>query len=229
MIWTKGHVMEYQSGGRTGRFLMVATDKPPVDELSDDVMVGWSDSRSISPDQRRKAWALIGEISAWAGYRKSEAAEVNENLKGEFLRGIADRLLADSIQTFSLSDCDMTTARMYIDFLIRFILDNGIPTETPLIELCEDAEQYIYACLMAKRCAVCGRWPVDLHHCEGSKVGMGGDRTKIHNLGRMVMPLCRLHHDEVDIIGQRSFNEKYHLPNGVEADEKICKKYKLKA
>ena len=38
----------------------------------DDVQVGLEDGRKITPEQRRKAFALVGEIAAWSGYEKDE-------------------------------------------------------------------------------------------------------------------------------------------------------------
>ena len=78
--------------------------------------------------------------------------------------------------------------------------------------------------LLNKKCAVCGKH-ADLHHVDA--VGMGNDRNEIHHLGRRVLPLCREHHIECHSIGSKFLMEKYHL-EPVNADEKICKKYRLK-
>ena len=67
----------------------------------------------------------------------------------------------------------------------------------------------------------------EIHHCEGSTVGMGRNRKTMVHLGLELMPLCREHHGECHNIGQKAFNEKYHL-QGIPADEKICKKAGLK-
>ena len=67
----------------------------------------------------------------------------------------------------------------------------------------------------------------EIHHRNGSTVGMGRNRKTMIHLGLELMPLCREHHTECHTIGQTAFDEKYHLV-GVIADEKICKKAGLK-
>lgn len=62
MIATIGKVIE-QPGSLT-----IQTARPDAENLSDTVTVLWQDCRTISPEQRRKAWALIGEIAAATGY-----------------------------------------------------------------------------------------------------------------------------------------------------------------
>ncbi|MDD6697938.1 MAG: putative HNHc nuclease [Veillonellaceae bacterium] len=127
---------------------------------------------------------------------------------------------------FSLSDVDMNTASDFISFLIEFVLANDIPVRFSLAEKAEDIGQYVYACLVHKKCAVCGRH-ADLHHAEGSHVGSGFNRNEVHHLGREALPLCRAHHEEVHRTGEAEFLEKYHL-EPVKLDERLCKIYKLK-
>lgn len=185
-----------------------------------DVQLGLPDGRTISPEQRRKAHALLREIAAYTGYSPQQA---KLTMKHQFM---AQHLEALQKELFSLADCDMTTAREFISYLIEFILEFDIPTGTPLSELCEDIQRYVYACLMHKKCAVCGQ-KAELHHREGSTVGMGRNRTKIVHVGLEVMPLCRLHHTECHSVPEAEFDAKYHL-NGIVADEKICKTWGLK-
>ena len=113
---------------------------------------------------------------------------------------------------------------MFIEFLINFCLENSVPTSRPLHEYADDIEKYVYASLLHKRCIICGR-KADLHHVD--QVGMGYNRNTKPQIGALVMPLCREHHGECHNIGQKAFNEKYHL-QGIPADEKICKKAGLK-
>lgn len=83
----------------------------------------------------------------------------------------------------------------------------------------KDIERYVYACVAHRRCAICGQ-KAEIHEVE--RVGMGRDRRKIHHLGQLVEPLCRQHHAEVDQLGQKSFDEKYHL-QGIRLDEQLCR------
>ena len=128
---------------------------------------------------------------------------------------------------FSLASCDVTTAREFINFLVDFIVENDMPTRVPLIENCEDVARYVYACLLNKKCAVCGRH-ADLHHCNGGIVGMGNNRERVNHIGRPALPLCREHHTEIHSIGQEDFLRRYII-EPVRIDERIAKVYRLKA
>lgn len=183
------------------------------------------DGRRISPEQRRKCYALLGEIAEYTdGIRTAETVDEQKSLlKMEFM---LKRMEATERRMFSLADCDMSTAREFITYLIDFIIANDIPTRVPLIDNCDDIAAYMYACTMHRKCAVCGK-PADIHHCEGSRIGAGVDRTKVHQLGREILPLCRVHHTELHAIPESEFIAKYHLQK-VKLDEALCKRLKFK-
>lgn len=209
---TKGRAMESPQG------VVVYTTRPPVDNLSNEVLVYWQDSRGRTLEQIRKAWALMGEIAEYQGqgkddvYREQSTAFSLKHL--EILQG----------ELFHLSTATVSTARAFINLLIEIILEYGIPTKEPLYGLCDDIERYVYACLMNKKCAVCGK-KTELHHYD--HVGMGRNRREIDHIGVRAYPLCREHHEEIHLIGERAFDEKYHLIP-IAIDQKIAKKYGLK-
>ena len=179
------------------------------------------DGRRISPEQRRKCYALLGEIAEYTdGIRTAETVDEQKRLlKMEFM---LKRMEATERRMFSLADCDMSTAREFITYLIDFIIANDIPTRVPL----DDIAAYMYACTMHRKCAVCGK-AADIHHCEGSRIGAGVDREKVHQLGREVLPLCRVHHTELHAMPESEFITKYHLQK-VKLDEVLCKRLKFK-
>lgn len=214
MITTLGKI--YEQRGIT----YVKTIRPAEDHLADDVTVVWHDSRMISDEQRRKAYALIGEITAWAGYMGREKETVNGHLKQRFLMQQAEEYQR---QMFSLSDCSMTRAREYINWLIDFCLDEDVPTKMPLMDLTDDLEKYSYACLLHKKCAICNR-KAELHHVDA--IGMGYNRQTKPQIGALVLPLCREHHMEYHNIGHTAFVEKYHIVP-VKMDERLAKVYGL--
>jgi len=211
-IMTTGRAMESPSG------VVVYTTRPPVGNLSNEVLVYWQDSRARTLEQIRKAWALMGEIAEYQGqgkddvYREQSTAFSLKHL--EILQG----------ELFHLSTATVSTARAFINLLVEIILEYGIPTKEPLYGLCDDIERYVYACLMNKKCAVCGK-KTELHHVDA--VGMGRNRREIDHIGMRCLPLCREHHDEAHRIGETAFQEKYHLVP-IEIDQKISKKYNLK-
>jgi hypothetical protein len=202
----------------TPKGVVVRTTRPGVDHLSDEVRVIWQDSRGITAEQRRKAWALMTEIAVYQGqgkddvYREQAAAFSLKNL--ETMQG----------QLFHLSTATVSEARAFITLLIEIIIEYGIPTKEPLYGLCDDLPRYMYACLINKKCAVCGR-KAELHHYD--RVGMGNNRNEINHIGMRAMAVCREHHREIDTIGQIAFDEKYHL-EPVAIDENIAKKYRLR-
>lgn len=183
------------------------------------------DGRRITPSQRKKCFALIGEVAEFVeGFRNTETVEsTKEMLKWEFL---LERMSAQERRLFSLSNVDETTASSFIDYLVSFIIKHDIPTKVSLLENCEDITKMVYACLMAKKCVCCGK-PADLHHVD-SVGAHGGDRERINHIGLRCLPLCREHHSESHTIGQQSFIDKYHL-EPVKIDSKICKLYRLNA
>lgn len=202
----------------TPKGCVVRTTRPAVEHLSDEVRVFWADNRCISAEQRRKAWALMTEIAAYQGqdkedvYREQSAAFSIKNF--ESLQG----------HLFHLSTATVSEARDFINLLIEIIIEYGIPTKEPLYGLCDDLPRYMYACLINKKCAVCGR-KAELHHYD--RVGMGNNRNEINHIGMRAMAVCREHHREIDTIGQKAFDEKYHL-EPVAIDENIAKKYRLR-
>lgn len=183
------------------------------------VEIGFCDGRTLSPEQRRKIYSIFGEIADWVGDEKSA---IKEQMKWEFVISRMDKMKK---AIFSLSDVDMNTASDFITFLIDFMLEHDIPSHIPLTELCDDVGKYIYACLMNKRCAVCGK-AGELHHLEGSRIGMGGDRKETPQLGREAVCLCREHHTIIHSMSEYKFMHDNHLV-GVKIDEAIAKKHKL--
>ena len=197
---------------------VVQTTRPDIPNLSDEVRVIWQDSRSITAEQRRKAWALMTEISVFQGQSKEET--YGEQQAAFTLKHL--EILQDGL--FHLSTATVSTARAFITMLVEIIIEYGIPTKEPLYGLCDDLARYTYACLMNKKCAVCGR-KTELHHVDA--VGMGRDRREINHIGMRALPLCREHHDEAHRIGNTAFLERYHL-EPIAIDERIAKKYGLK-
>ena len=186
----------------------------------DKVLCEFPDGRRISPEQRKKAHSLISEIGEWAGYLPDEMKRL---MKIEFK---IKHLQTLETEMFSLSDCSVTTAREFISFLIDFMIENGVPSKIPLYEQCEDIGRYVYACLMHKTCAVCGR-RADVHHLHGSRVGHGGLKWREKDQsGAVVIPLCREHHGAAHL-DEEGFLEKYHL-QGVEMTREIAKVYGAK-
>ena len=156
------------------------------------------DGRTISSKQRKKAWATLGDISLWNG----DDREINHWwLKIMFMT-------KNNVQPFSLSDCSMTTARHYISFLLDFCLEQGLPLSEPILNRTDDIDATLYASLKHRRCIICGR-NGEIHHRDA--IGMGNNRKKIDDSQHRKICLCRTHHTEAHKIGNKAFENKYHV------------------
>lgn len=185
-----------------------------------EVLVQPIDSRPLSDKQRRMVYALLREISDYTG---QGAEQTKEWMKIKFLTDDMEQT-ADKI--FSLSSAPMSLVCAFQRYLIRFILEWDIPCSFPLLEYVDDVQDYIYSCLVNKKCCICGA-PTDLHHVD--RVGMGRDRMDIIHEGMEVLPLCREHHAEAHTMPDAAFFEKYHIPGGIVMDKTLCRMYGLKA
>lgn len=177
------------------------------------------DSRPLSDKQRRCCYALIGAISDETGMGKDPTKEW---LKIKFL---LEDLEATADQIFSLSNAPMSLVCAFQRFLVRFILDWDIPTKFPLLDMVDDVPDYIYACLIAKKCCITGRLAT-LHHVE--RVGMGRSRDDIIHEGMEALPLSPEMHAEAHTMTDQEFFDKYHLPGGIVLDKTLCRIWKVR-
>ena len=184
-----------------------------------EVQIQLLDSRPLSDKQRRSCYAMIGEIAAWMGEGKTEAKEF---LKLEFWTAELWQT-ADSL--FSLSSAPMSVVAAFQRWLARFIVRQDIPTKKSMLSYVDDVRDYVYACLVHKKCCICGQ-RADLHHVE--RVGMGRARTEIIHEGMEALPLCRGHHTEAHTMPDEAFFQRYHLDGGIELDKTLCRMYGLK-
>lgn len=183
--------------------------------------IDWIDSRPLSDKQRRMVYSLINAISEWSG---SSPDDIKEAFKMEFW---AERVETLADKVFSLSNAPMSLVAAFQKFLIGFILENDVPLKFSLLDYVDDTKDYVYRCLINKKCCICGK-RADLHHMEGSTVGMGNNRNEVSHIGRKAISICRIHHTEIHQIGEKDFMKKYHLDGGVEIDKTLAKIYGLK-
>jgi len=178
-------------------------------------LVTLNDGRTITAEQRKKAYATIRDISDYSGHAPEF---LKEWFKYEYI-------IKTGGEYFSLSDCSVTVARQYINVLIDFCLRYGVPVYEPMTNRTDDIDAYLYMCLYYRKCAVCGR-AADVHHVTGSKIGMGADRDKAHHAGREAIALCRTHHNEAHS-REREFFEENHI-YGIKLDETLCERLNLR-
>lgn len=187
---------------------LVAIDRELLEKQVGEIEIRLTDGREISGEQRRKIFATVRDIADWCG---EEPEHIRKFTSFEYCT-------MNGIMPFSLSDCDMSTAREYITYLIDFCFRHGVPTRDTLLNRTDDINKYLYTCLAHRRCAVCNK-QADVHHVDA--VGMGRDRAKINHSGMEAIALCREHHREAHTRGQ-AFFDKYHI-YGIKLDDNLCK------
>lgn len=160
--------------------------------------IRFDDGRTISAEQRKKAYATIRDISDYTGYLPEEQKEWLKYLHIE----------RTGCSHFSLSDCTMDTAREFINTILEYALEMGIPLSEEAINRTDDIGKYLYFCLKHKKCAVCGG-AGDIHHEDA--IGMGNDRTEVDDSNYKKICLCRNHHTIAHQMGVERFTKMYKV------------------
>lgn len=156
------------------------------------------DGRHISGEQRKKIYATLRDISEYTG-------DPPEATKEWMKYGYIERTGSDY---FSLSNCSMTTAREFINFLMDVCLRNGIILTESGLKRTDDINAYLIQCIRYKRCCICGR-PADVHHVDA--IGMGNDRRSYDDSENEIIALCREHHVQAHNLGNIRFMERYKV------------------
>lgn len=175
------------------------------------------DSRPLSDRQRKCCFAMLRDISDWSGH---ELDDLKDHFKLDFIAR-----MEEDMELFSLSNARMSVVAAFQSYLARFIVSNDVPTRRPMLDYVDDIDDYVYQCVIHKKCPVCGK-RAELHHIDA--VGMGRDREEIIHEGLEVMSLCREHHTEIHALGRKAFLTRYHFNSGVIADRTICEIYGLR-
>ena len=127
--------------------------------------------------------------------------------------------LSRDLEKFSTASCEMEMANDFIAFIIEQALENEINLYVlnkhdnrykSILSIDKTTERYVIACLRAKTCAICGRKGADLHHWK-TIASAAGTYENDDGLKTPFMSLCRIHHNEFHEIGQKEFEEKYHI------------------
>lgn len=159
------------------------------------------DQRNITSDQSGMIYGLFADIADYTGYPTDF---VKAWLKTAFagFKGIEDFSLArDALSQVVAGD--------FIEFILEFCLENGIPFKYQQFYLAADISRVLFLYLKYRMCFVCGKPHADIAHYE--TVGMGNNRKHIDHRKHRFMALCREHHIEQHKIGLKSFMAKYHF------------------
>jgi len=156
------------------------------------------DGRTITSEQRKKAYATMADIAIYSGNLPEEVKEI---LKYYYIGSTGEKY-------FSLSDCSVSTAKDFISYLIDFCLEWNIPLSDTLLNRTDDIDKAVYSSLKHKRCVLCGL-EGEIHHFDA--IGMGRNRNSFDDSNLKKICLCRMHHTEAHAIGVKTFEEKYHV------------------
>ena len=87
-------------------------------------------------------------------------------------------------------------------------ITTGVPLTAAGVERTDDIGRYLYYCIKAKKCCVCGK-PGEIHHVD--TIGMGNDRRKVDDSEYRKMCLCREHHTMWHNLGDERFQKMYKV------------------
>ena len=205
---------DYQEDSR-GAWLKCHIPNELIDErFLADVMYGEirvDDGRRISSDQRKKIYALIKDIAVYTGHHPEY---LKEHMKYDFMA-------KEDREYFSLSNIYITTARYFIEHLLEFCFEWDIPLNANTVVLAREINNYLYLCLVHRKCAVCDKKHAHIHHVDA--VGSGRNRNEVDHTKLRLIALCAEHHQETHTIGWQTFNAKYKV-DGIKVNEKTIRK-----
>lgn len=158
----------------------------------------FDDGRSISVEQRKMAYATIKDISDHTGYLPEEQKEW---LKYLYIAKTGGEYI-------SLSDCSMDEAREFINVILEYAIENGVPLSEEAVNRTADIGKYLYFCLKHSKCAVCGA-KGEIHHEDA--IGMGNDRKTVDDSDYRKICLCRKHHTIAHQMGVERFQKNYKV------------------
>ncbi|UQS85823.1 putative HNHc nuclease (plasmid) [Apilactobacillus apisilvae] len=197
-----GHILGFTNG------IIQFKPKKLTDELirfikeniGNEVEMNVDDGRTITVDQRKKAFAMMNDISDYTGY---SLLEVEERMKVRFI------CTRRHPKWFSLSNCGINMAKVFIDFLIAYCLKEEIPFTTIVFDEIQQSYPLRVRLLKHRLCYVCGKPNADIDHVD--TIGSGRNRRHTNQVGYYAWSVCRTHHTERHKIGVKSFARKYQI------------------
>lgn len=155
---------------------------------------------TTSDEQRKHYWALIGDISDYTGDPKWQIV-----LRMKYLYMLVnDKKKEPSMARNAMKSSD---ARLLIQTIIDYALEHEIPLRRDYLGQME--EKQLFTMTMKRMCWVCGK-RADIHHVDS--LGAGRNRKDYQDHDKhSYMALCREHHNLAHSMGQKSFEEEYHI------------------
>lgn len=178
-------------------------DKPLIGDINIDAKQHLVEMAQITEDQRKKAYAVMGDIAKYTGH---DVEDIKIEMKPSFLEAYPQYSM------FSLSNCSRELATDFISYLVMWCFRNGIPMAEQPRDMLDDVDKYLWMCLKFRKCAICGK-PAEHHHVDA--VGMGRNRKKIDDSKYLKMALCEGHHrlnaDSIHNLGTETFCDRFQV------------------
>lgn len=174
------------------------------------------DPRRFTAEQRRFAYALLGDIYAYTGEPIESLKEVFK-LRYEALTGLKISLANHSSNTVS-------EVGLYTDIILDFIFENHIPFKNGYEILPVNQEYYFYKCITTRTCCICGKPNAEIDHFD--KALGRRSRKKVDHSEYTFASLCRIHHQEKHQLGVTSFKNKYKV-KGIKLNQETIKKLRI--
>lgn len=185
------------------------------EEAKQDIEIHINDGRTITAAQRKKIFAIMRDIA-------KHVCDEPEQLRHILMYYYCEE--KDALP-FSLSSGSVTDARNFITFLLETTMRYDIPLSASGIERTDDIDAYLYLCIKYRKCAITGQSNAEIHHCNGSVVGMGMNRRKVDHRKRELIALSHDWHRRVHKQGEKAIFKKYKI-YGIKLDEYEEKKLK---
>lgn len=159
-------------------------------------------AKDTTTDEQRKHWyAIIKDISNHTG---DTQGKLIRTIKLWFTE-IYDYTKEVSVARNKMSRADATRL---LECALEYALMAGAPLNNVYID--DKTERMLHAMTMHRICWICNKPNADLHHAENT-VGMGRNRQMIDHTQSKFMTLCRGCHNKAHTMGQKSFEEHYHV------------------
>lgn len=158
------------------------------------------DPDSITNEQRKHIYALLGDFEAYTGYTLESAESL---FKVKFMH----HEMLDELPSLGTNNMTKTVASKFIEYIIIWYIQNDIPFRKDQFYLPTESSKYIYWATITRHCVICGKKHAQIAHYEA--VGMGRNRNKIDHTKHHLLALCFEHHEIQHAIGWVEFMKRY--------------------
>ena len=108
------------------------------------------DPDSITNEQRRHIYALLGDFEEYTGYTLESAESL---FKVKFMH----HEFLDDLPSLATNQMTKTMASKFIEYIVIYYIQNGIPFRKDQFYLPRESSNYIFWATMTRHCVICGK------------------------------------------------------------------------